>query len=261
MSEVESFAMDSQTRLGDLPCLQDQQIPQTIGDLSVTRLYPQYRDQHYKDGFGLETPRISDELFISLFVKNGVNTEILRRVLAHYGAWRTNNSIIDDTHGFKRGSSIGWHLDGPDNPVSKNPTTLINHPHKPASGPTYVGPNKEVVQFIADNIHHLSGWCISYLRRCLAHDIRTEAKRIQRQSLEYDVPNINSLLKKFGRLYAANLRWGKRKFMNEANITKGAYSILSHNWENDPNSLAFSNRVAIHSSDARADGYLQYAKP
>ncbi len=74
-------------RLGDLDCLQGQNVPQQLGDIESRMTYPGYQDSRY-NGFGLQTPDMSLEVHESLFQNNSALSNIRKKILNRVGVWQ-----------------------------------------------------------------------------------------------------------------------------------------------------------------------------
>ena len=103
-------------KLGQLDCLQEIRIPNSLGEIDVRMTYPEYRDSLFL-GFGLQTPDMPFDVHESLFHEKGALREVCRQILTRAGVWQVECSDYRShqaPNGHFTRSALNWHVDFPE---------------------------------------------------------------------------------------------------------------------------------------------------
>ncbi len=254
------------TRIGDLPCLQDRRVPKFIGDLPVRKTFPEYRDQHFTDGFGLQSDQIGRNAHLLLFRNQDKSYQCIRNIrralLESYGVWQTNCEEIERKYAASNDFTAGrqvrlWHQD------NEYTTTLIRK-DSTTRGKTLITTNRMGLHFLLwyGKVFPIISENKNGIRDSINEILRTETEYEDNESVKHQRKMQRRIKKLFGEVRnAESSNLDKTVFLRQCAAHKDCVIAQCYSpedverWEHKTqdmkhyNTVSFSQLACVHAAD------------
>lgn len=235
-------------RLGDLPRLQHLEVPKEVGDIQVQRIYDQYRDSHFTDGWALRTEPIALQSFFEI-TQSTRNRETVHELLDCYGALQIScpelrqQLCVGTAEVNNRTILVPPHKDGD---YIRADTILTGHAQEWPTGPTLVLTNRLMIWLL---LQHQE----------IRFSYRSNFREAFDRHHEYADPDF----------WDKYMRGGiNTPFYNAVPECQESFlrslqtffaGVLTHSWS-DNEGLLFSNLRTFHTAGVQGKGKLSFSQ-